>query len=66
MMYRASGGDEHVGLPAQERRNLQQVDDRGNRLGLIGRVKVGRYRNAGCGLDCGQNAQPVLQPRAAG
>ena len=40
------GRDDQVGLPRQERGNLQHVGDLGDRRGLIGLVNVGQDRHA--------------------
>ena len=41
------GGHDQVGLPGEERRNLQDVDDLGGRRRLRRLVDVGQDRHAG-------------------
>jgi hypothetical protein len=45
------GGHEQVGLPREERRDLQDVGDRGRRRRLAGLVDVGEDRQSGADLD---------------
>ena len=44
-------GDEQIGLPAEERRDLQDVGDLGGGGGLRRLVDVGQDRHAELGLD---------------
>ena len=52
----AAGGQQQVGLAAEERRDLQDVGHLGGRLGLRRLVDVGEDGKA-FGLDAGQDAQ---------
>ena len=55
---------QQVGLPAQERRNLQDVGDFRRGPGLRGFVDVGQNRVALL-LQARQDPQPLLQPGTA-
>ena len=56
---------DEVGLPAEERRRLQHVDD-GRHLGHLGlRVHVGQHRHADLALHLGQDAQALGHARPA-
>ena len=54
-------GQEQVGLPGQERRDLQQVAHLAGGLGLAAFVDVGRHRQAGALLD-GVERLAALRP----
>ena len=58
-------GDQKVGLPAQEGRDLQHVDDLGDRRALRGLVHVGEHRHAERLADLGEDRQRRLQADAA-
>ena len=51
------GGDEQVGLPAEERRNLQHVDDLGDLGALLRLVHVGQHRQPELLADVGEDRQ---------
>ena len=57
----AAGGDQEIGLPAEERRDLQHVQDKGSFIGLGGLVDVREERDAHFRLDRLQDAQALLQ-----
>jgi hypothetical protein len=61
----AATGEQQVGLPAQERRHLQDVDDLGGGRGLIGFVDIGQDTEPGRGTHLGECGEAVLQPRTA-
>ena len=61
----ARGGHQQVGLAAQERRNLQHVDDRGGGRGLRGLVDVGQDRHAQFGLHASEDAEAGVEPGTA-
>ena len=44
------GGHEQIGLPAEKRRNLQDVDDLGRRRRVRRLVNVGEHRQRRCAL----------------
>ena len=65
---RAAGlrrGDQQVGLPAQEGRDLQHVDRLGDRRALLGRVHVGQHRHAEALAHLGEDRQALLHAEAA-
>jgi hypothetical protein len=60
------GGRLHqVGLPREERRDLDDLADGGGRCGLGGFVDVGRHRQPRFFADAGKDLQALLQPRPA-
>ena len=61
----ARAGLDQVGLPAEQGRDLQEVDDRGDLGHLPGLVHVGGDRQAGGVLDPGEDAQALVQAVAA-
>ena len=54
---------DEVGLPAEERRRLQHVDDRGGLGDFVFGVHVGQHRHADLPLDLGEDAQALLPCR---
>ena len=59
----ARGGFEQVGLTRQERRNLQDVGDLGDRRGVRGLVDVGQDGDAGSLADARRaSASPSSSP----
>src|ERR1700733_15401198 len=52
-----AGGEQQVGLAAEEGRNLQHVDSLGGDGALFGSVDVGQDRKAGGGADVAENGQ---------
>jgi len=59
------GGGEQIGLPRQERRDLQDVGDLGRGRRLRRLVNVGEDRHAGSLADAAEHAQPFGEPGAA-
>ena len=57
--------DQQIGLPRQERRNLQDVDHLGRRRRLRRLVDVGEHRHAELGLHPLEDAQTLGQAGAA-
>ena len=57
------GRDEQVGLPAEERRNLQHVDDFRRRRGVRRLVNVGEHGQPGARLDLGQRLRARRRAR---
>ena len=57
-------GDEQIGLPAEERGNLQDVDDLGGRRRLRRLVDVGQDRQPGALLDLGEDRAGRRRARA--
>jgi hypothetical protein len=53
----AGGGDQEVGLAAQEGRDLQHVHGLGQQRALAGFVHVGQHRQAGHFADLGKDRQ---------
>ena len=62
---RGGGGDDQVGLPAQERRDLEHVGHLGHRRGLRRLVDVGQDRAADPLPDRGEHLESARQPRTA-
>ena len=60
---RARRGRDDVGLPAEERRNLQDVEHCCRQLGLLPLVDVGEHRQPGLFFDRAQNLQSFVQSR---
>ena len=58
-------GDEQVGLPGEERGDLEDVDDLRRDGRLLGLVDVGQHRHAELVLHPLEDDQPVGQPRPA-
>ena len=56
------GGDDQVGLPAEKRGDLQDVDDLGDAGHVRDLVHVGENGNARFVFDLLQNAQPPSGP----
>lgn len=63
---RFRGCDEKVRLPAQERRDLQDIDDLGDRGTLVFRMNIGQHRHAAGFAYLCEYRQGLLQPDAAG
>ena len=63
-LARRGDGVDEVGLPAEERRRLQHVDDRGDLGDLLLGVHVGQHRHADLPLHLGEDAQALLHARA--
>ncbi len=61
----AGGGQQQVGLAAEEGGDLDDGEDLGGLGGLPGLVDVGEDGDAEVGLDAGQDGQPLFQPGAA-
>ena len=59
------GGQQQVGLPAEEGWNLQDIHGLGHRGALPGFMHVGDHRTANGLANSGQNRQALLQPQAA-
>ena len=59
------GGDQQIGLPAQERRDLQYVDRWRDARALRGVVHVGEHRNFQCVADFGEDRQRRVEADAA-
>ena len=59
------GGDEEIGLPAQERRDLQHVDRLGDARALRGLVDIGEHRHADALADFGEDRQRPFEADAA-
>ena len=62
---RCRTGGEQVGLPTQERRDLQAVDDLGGELRLAGLVHVTDDGHTGLVLHAREDAQTLVETRAA-
>ncbi|OQB38810.1 MAG: hypothetical protein BWY06_01882 [Candidatus Latescibacteria bacterium ADurb.Bin168] len=60
---RARRGKEQVGLAAEERRDLQDVDNLGSRSGLRRLVHVGENGNADLSAHLRQDAQALVEAR---
>ena len=58
------GRDQQVGLAAQERRNLQHVDDLGHGRALARFMHVGQHGQAGPLADFGKDGQGGFEPHA--
>ncbi len=58
-------GFEQVGLPREERRNLQDVGDFGDRRGVRGLVDVGQDGDAGALAHAREDPQAFFEARAA-
>ena len=58
-------GDQQVGLPAQERRDLQHVDGLRDAGALLDLVHVGEHRDAERVADVGKNRQRLVEAHAA-
>ena len=56
---------QQVGLPAEERRDLQHVDRLGHRLALVALVDVGQHRAAEALAHLGQHRDALGQAEAA-
>ena len=61
----ARGRDEEIGLPRQERRDLQDVDDRRRCRRVRGLVDVGEHRQPGPAPDLAKGREPGLQAGTA-
>jgi hypothetical protein len=59
------GGEQQVGLPAEEGGNLQHVDRLGDDGALLGGVHVGQHRAAEALAQLRQDRQPALHAHAA-
>ena len=59
------GSDKQIGLTTQERRNLQHIDNLGNRCCLIGLVDIGQQLQTILCLDVGKHLQAFFHPRPA-
>src|SRR5262245_33510437 len=57
--------DDEVGLPAEEGRRLQHVDDLGHRARLGGLVHVGQDGQLDLPLDLGEDREALVHPDAA-
>ncbi len=57
-------GQQQIGLPAQEGRDLQHVDGLGHRCALLRLVHVGQDRQAEAVADLGEDRQRLRQPDA--
>ena len=55
------GGQQDVGLPAEKRRNLEQVADLPGGGGLVRQMHVGRHRQAGRLPDPIEHGRDMLQ-----
>ena len=62
---RAGCRDDQIGLPREERGNLQDVGDFGRARGLPGFVDVGQDRHASRFANAREDAQPFVDPRTA-
>lgn len=58
-------GDDEVGLSAEECRDLDQIDDGGDRVGLFGGVDVGGDGDAELLFDGCEMLKPLLDPDAS-
>ncbi len=61
----AGGGDDEIGLAAEEGGHLQHVADLGRGAALVRLVDVGEQRQPGLGGDHGQDLEPRLEAGAA-
>ena len=61
-----AGRHQQIGLPAQERRNLQHIHRLGRRRALCRVMHVGQHRPAEAGAHRGQNIQPLRHAHPAG
>ena len=59
------GGREEVGLPAEERGNLEEIDRRGGGRRLVGEVDVGRRWHAEAVAHRGEHGESAFEARAA-
>ena len=59
------GGDEQVGLPAEEGRDLEDVDHRRHDRALLPLVHVGEDRHAELAAEIGEDRERRLEPHAA-
>ena len=57
-------GDDQIGLPREERRDLQHVDDLGGGRGVRRLVNVGQQRQSRAGAHVGENAKAGVEARA--
>ena len=57
--------DEQVGLAAEKRRNLQDVDDLRRRRRVRRLVNVGQHRQPGARLDLGERREARVETRTA-
>ena len=60
------GGQQQVGLTAQEGRDLQDVDGGGHRGTVLRRMDIGQHRQTQGLADLGKDRQRRLQANAAG
>ena len=58
-------GDEEIGLPAEEGRDLEDVDDRRDDRALLALVDVGEDRHAELAPEIGEDRQRRVEPHAA-
>ncbi len=58
-------GDQQIGLPAEEGRDLQHVDHLGDQRALLGIVHVGDHRQADLLADLGEDRQRRIEADAA-
>lgn len=58
-------GDHEIGLPAQERRNLQNIDGSDNRRTLLGRMNICDHRQAQGFPDFREDWQAVCKSQTA-
>ncbi len=66
-VYRLAGaarGQEEIGLPAEERRDLEDIQNRRGRLDLPRLMDIGENRNLKVGFDPLQDRQAVGEPRS--
>src|SRR5688500_12997892 len=62
---RGACGDEQVGLPAQERGDLEYVHDFGGGRALLRQVDVGQQRKSSCTAYAIERGEPLVEARAA-
>ncbi len=60
-----AGGEQQIGLAAEEGGDLQNVDHFGDRRALMGIMHVGQHRDAEFGADVGQNGEATVHADAA-
>ena len=61
----ARGGDQEIGLPAEEGRDLQDVHRLGQRPALVGLMHVGRDGKADAFPDLGEDGKRRFEPEPA-
>src|SRR5260221_488893 len=62
---RRAGGEQQIGLAAEERGNLQHVGDLSRRRALFRKVNIGEHRKSGRPANAVERREPFIEPRSA-